>query len=201
MRQPCEVSMVRNEGVGAKAGRAKPCRCARQLDWIDVKADHASAGQHPFEDGFCMTAAAERAVHRDVASAGAKTGQDLGHHDRSMRARRRLAGREHLLHLVSVPGGVAFFVLLVERPWMRAGVSRPAHMHRSRVRWCLHQEGSLSSSSLPMSFRAGGCIARTCLSFRLSHRRGISPGHGETTGRGRSWHATTTPDQLCPTSG
>ena len=67
LRQAGEVAVVRDEGLRAEAGRAQARFGARQLERVDVEADQASAGLHAFEDRPRMAAAAERAVHGDVA--------------------------------------------------------------------------------------------------------------------------------------
>ena len=140
LRQTREVAVVCDERLGAEAGRAQTGFCPRQLERIDVESDQASAGLHAFQDRSRMTTAAERAVHRDVAGAGSKAAKDFLHHDRPVRAGRRLAGRQHLLHFRGVPLGVQFLVLVVERARVLARVSRAPRVHRWRVRWPLHHQ-------------------------------------------------------------
>ena len=115
LRQAREVPVACDERLGAEAGGAQTRFRARQLERIDVESDQASAGLHAFQDRPRMPTAAERAVDRDVAGPGSKAAEDFLHHDRSMRARRRLAGREDLLHVRGVALGVQFLVLVVER--------------------------------------------------------------------------------------
>ena len=69
-----------------------------------------------------MPAAAERAVHRDVAGCGPKTRHDFAHHDRSMSTCRGLASSDNLLDVGGVSLGVQLLVFVVERarilPWV-----------------------------------------------------------------------------------
>ena len=66
--------------------RAEPRLGARQFERIDVEADQASAGLDALEDRLRMTAAAERAVHRDLAGYRAQAAHHFADHDRPMRA-------------------------------------------------------------------------------------------------------------------
>ena len=76
-----------------------------------------------------MTAPAERAIHPDLAGARAKAVQDFVNHDRKMRARRRPAGREDLLHVRGVPLGVQFFVFVVKLARTPARVAPASRVH------------------------------------------------------------------------
>ena len=67
--RPAKLPWCATNVVGAEAGRAQARFRARQLERIDVESDQASAGLHAFQDRLRMPAAAERAVHRDVAGA------------------------------------------------------------------------------------------------------------------------------------
>ena len=125
--------MVRDERLRAEAGRAETRFRARQLERVDVEPDQASAGLHALEDRSRMAAAAERAVDRDVAGCGPQAAQDFLHHDRPVRARRRLAGLEDLLHVRGVPLGVQLLVLVVERARVLARVSRAPLVPRRRI--------------------------------------------------------------------
>ena len=91
---------------GAKTGCTKACLGARQLQWIDVEPDQASARLHALEDRSRMTAPAECAVHRDVASLRAEALQHFRHHDRPVGARRRLSRREDFVDLGGIRLGV-----------------------------------------------------------------------------------------------
>jgi hypothetical protein len=71
-----------------------------------------------------MTAAAKRAIHRDLTRAWAKTVQYLGHHDRQVYASRRLARSEDLLQVVWMLLGMKFFVLLAKGAWVLARITQ-----------------------------------------------------------------------------
>ena len=81
-------------------------------------------------------AAAERAVHGDFARRRLKAVQDLGHHDRTVRARRRLAGGEDLS--LSGVRPVQFFLICRE-----TRAVRPGYRGR-RCAWRARQEASSS---------------------------------------------------------
>ena len=130
LRQAREVPVARDERLGAEAGGAQTRFRARQLEGIDVESDQPSAGLHAFQDRLRMPAAAERAVDRDVAGRRPKAAQHLIHHDRPMRARGRLAGREDLLHVRGVALGVQLLVLVLEPARVPARVSRAPRVRR-----------------------------------------------------------------------
>jgi hypothetical protein len=134
LAQAREISVACDEGFGAEAGGAQACFGARPLEGIDVEPDQASAGLHAFENGLRMPAAAERAVDRDVTRVGSQAAEHFFHHDRSMRARRRSAGRENLLDLRGVALRIQFFVLLLESARVLAPVSRAPRVHRQVLR-------------------------------------------------------------------
>ena len=69
--------MARDERLGAEAGGAQTRLGARQLERIDVESDQASARLHALQDRLRVTAAAERAVDRDVAGAGLQAARAL----------------------------------------------------------------------------------------------------------------------------
>jgi len=74
--------------------------------------------------------------------------EDFVHHDGQMRARRRLAGREDLLHLGGVLLGIQFFVLVVKLAGILARVSPAALVRGRRVRGRIrHAMARFSDSS------------------------------------------------------
>ena len=101
---------------------------------IDVEPDEPSARLHAFQDRARVTAAAERAIDSHLARAGPQAADDFVHHDGQMHARRRLAGREDLLHLRGVLLGVQFFVFVVKLARVPARVSPAALVGGGRVR-------------------------------------------------------------------
>ena len=99
LRQTREVSLARDEGVGAEAGGAQTrFRCAATR--ADRRRGRSGVRRAARVRGSPAHARRRRACSppRRRRRAGEGT-QHLGHHDRPMRARRRLAGREDLLHL------------------------------------------------------------------------------------------------------
>jgi hypothetical protein len=125
--------VARDEYVGLEAGRAKTHFRARQLKRVDIEPDHAAARPHTIQNGSRMTAPAERAIHGDLAGARAKAAQNLVHHDRDMRAGRRLSGREHFCHVPGIPLWIQFFVFVVKFARALACVTPPSHVHRRQV--------------------------------------------------------------------
>jgi hypothetical protein len=143
-----------------------------------------------------MTAAAERAVHRDVAGSGSKAAKDFLHHDRPMCARRRLAGREDLLHLRGVPLGVQFFVFVVKPARVPAWVSRAPRMRRGCVRRrTLHHRSHRVQRSAQRS-RKPSAIAKE--SFQFTAQKSCCHGCLDSVGLTASVHQRRVrPHTLC----
>jgi len=80
-----------------------------------------------------MTTSAKCAVDRHFPGGGPQAGDDFVQHDGQMRTRRRLAGREDLLHVAGVLLGVQFLVLVVELAGVPARVAPAALVRGGRV--------------------------------------------------------------------
>ena len=63
-----------------------------------------------------MAAMPERAIHAHFARPRREDFENLRHHDRAMRSRGRLSGREHFRDCIRVTRGIVLFVFLVEAP-------------------------------------------------------------------------------------
>src|SRR6185503_15251048 len=90
-----------------------------------------------------VTAAAERAVHRDFTRRGPQPLENLGDHDGSMRARRRLSRCQDLLHVRPVLLRLQFLVLVRKGPRI---VSCVALTSRWAGRWQGHPTNQASTS-------------------------------------------------------
>ena len=73
-----------------------------------------------------MTAISQRAIDGDVPRTRRERLQDFPHHDRPMRAGRRLAAGEDFLHVVGIAFGLKLLVLLMELPRVSAAITGPA---------------------------------------------------------------------------
>src|SRR5258708_37506856 len=121
-----------------------------------------------------MTTPAERAVNRHVARRGPETSEDFVHHDRPMRAGRRLAGCQDFLHVRGIPGGVQFFVLLVEPARVLPRVSRAPPRRLRYVSWFLRHA---AVSGTRDGRRTPSPPARASLrGWRSATRNATSPG-------------------------
>src|SRR5437762_1983876 len=95
----------------------------RQLDRINIQTDESSTRQDALQNLARMSAVAERAIHRDLTGLRVEHFENLRDHDRPVRPRRRLAGREHLRNGFGVASRVALFILLLKAARMFPRIS------------------------------------------------------------------------------
>ncbi len=80
-----KAAVMGHELVVSDPLRAQACDGARQFQRIAIEADQATARPEVFEQCACVPAAAECAVHGDVAGARPQVAEDFRHHDGPVR--------------------------------------------------------------------------------------------------------------------
>ena len=156
LREAGEVRAMHGQRFIGEAERPQPRFAFREFDGIDIEPDEPSAGLHGAEQLARMAAVAERAIHDDFAGLRRERFHDLAHHDRAVRAGRRLAAREHPRHVFGVARGIVLLVFFAELPRVPAAVARAslrplllAHLGKGNARIC-------ASSSAALAFASAG---------------------------------------------
>ena len=127
-RQAGEVAAVRGERLRAESEFTKARFGLGQFDGIGVESEQPTAGLDARENFPRMATETERAIDRDRAGLRSEDFENLGNHDRAMRARGCLAGREHFRHRLRVTLRIALLVFLLEAPRIFSRIARPAAM-------------------------------------------------------------------------
>jgi len=135
--QAGEVGMDRRENVFAPTGGAQAGDGFGLFDGIDIQADESAARDKTRQQFPRVSAEAERAIHHEFAGVEREHLKNLGHHDRPVGARRRLARGEHLGHVGGVMLRIELLVFLLEAPRILAAIARTAPVGRRRWRRCV----------------------------------------------------------------
>src|SRR5438046_1446679 len=125
-----EIGMNYQERLGRRGDRAQPFFSFRQLDWIGVERDQASARKNGAEQFHGMAAVTKRGVDGSLARFGRKHFQNFMETDRAMRTGGSFAGSENLFDGCRIFLRGEFLVLLLKASGMTSPIAGTPSMNR-----------------------------------------------------------------------